>query len=77
MATALEEDADPESKLARYVIPTSAPDYVRVFGKWMADPLAGHREWDDRELRAYQRVQSEARAMALGAVGTGRALVPY
>jgi HK97 family phage major capsid protein len=77
MAAALQSDPDPESKLSRYVIATSDPDYMRAFSKWFADPVTGHREWDTRELAAYQRVASESRAMALGAVGTGGALVPY
>jgi HK97 family phage major capsid protein len=77
MAKALQEDPDPESKLARYVIATSAPDYMRAFSKWTADPVAGHREWDARELAAFQKVQGEARAMSIGTPGSGGMLVPY
>src|SRR5215217_2284519 len=62
---------------AGFTIATSDPQYMRAFSKWFADPIAGHREWDARELAAWQKVTSETRAMALGAVGTGGALVPY
>jgi HK97 family phage major capsid protein len=77
MAKELQNDPDPESKLARYVIATSDPDYMRAFSKWSADPIGGHREWDGRELAAFQKVQSEARAMSIGTPGSAGFLVPY
>src|SRR5215212_4235787 len=73
----IRNDPDPESRLARYVIATSDPDYLRAFSHWTADPVNGHREWDGPALAAFQRVQSESRAMALGTGGGGGFLVPY
>jgi hypothetical protein len=58
MARALQADDDPESRLARFTIATSDPEYMRAFSKWFADPISGHREWDARELAAWQKVRA-------------------
>lgn len=70
------EGGEELSKLARWAVATSDPAYMRAFAKLASDPLNGHREFDAQELRAYQRVASEARAMSL-LDSAGGHLVPF
>jgi HK97 family phage major capsid protein len=76
-AKALEVDPDEQGRLARYVIETSQPDYMRAFTTWMRDPQRGHLEWGPGERDAFGRVQTLTRAMALGTGSSGGFLVPY
>jgi HK97 family phage major capsid protein len=53
---------------ARWAIATGAPDYLRAFGKLLADPTRGHLLWTAAEadaFRAVATVQAELRAMSL------------
>jgi HK97 family phage major capsid protein len=70
------EKGEDLSKLARWAIVTSDPAYLSAFSKVAVDPQNGHREFDTRELAAFQRVQSEARAMSL-VDSAGGFLVPF
>jgi HK97 family phage major capsid protein len=76
MARQLEQDDDPEARLARFVIETSTPAYFGAFRKWMNDPVSGGHEWTPQEREAVHRVKSLARSMNL-TLGQGGALVPY
>ncbi|HEY6595941.1 MAG TPA: phage major capsid protein [Asanoa sp.] len=77
MTRVLQDDDDPEARLARYVVEASQPEYLRAFSKWMRNPTMGHLEWSREELGAYQRVQTATRAMSLGTTTAGGFLVPY
>jgi HK97 family phage major capsid protein len=77
MAVQLQEDDDPESRLARATIELSNRHYFRAFAKWMNDSVSGGHLWTPEEREAVQRVKQLERAMALGAGGTGGFLVPY
>jgi HK97 family phage major capsid protein len=55
-------DAD---ALAQWTVLTSDPAYERAAGRLLADPLNGHRSFDDDELRAFQAVENYRRAMSL------------
>jgi hypothetical protein len=70
------EHGEALSKIARWAVVTSDPAYLRAFSKLAADPQNGHREWDDRELAAFQRVQGETRAMSL-TDASGGFMVPF
>lgn len=53
---------------SRMVEAVGSDDYLRAFGRLMADPTRGHLMWSGRESEAFQRVQqlrSEIRAMSL------------
>ena len=63
-------------RLSRIVSSTIDADYERAVGKLFSDPTNGHREFTDAELRAYQHVQSEARAMNL-TDASGGFLLPW
>lgn len=71
-----ETGSEARSKIARWTIATSDPAYRSAFFKLAADPQNGHREFTERELAAFQRVQSEARAMSLTDAAGGY-LVPF
>jgi HK97 family phage major capsid protein len=77
VARVLENDTDPDSRMARYVIESSQPAYLRAFSAWMRDPQRGHLEWGPQERDAFARVQSMSRAMSLGTTTAGGFLVPY
>jgi HK97 family phage major capsid protein len=77
MARQLEQDDDPEERMAKTTIGLSDRNYFRAFAKWMRDPVSGGHEWTPEEREAVQRVRWLERAMALGAGGTGGFLVPY
>lgn len=77
VALALENDADPESRMARYVIATGDRHYRAAFRKWLRDPLSGHYEWSSEEREAYSHMQAEARAMSLSVGAAGGFLVSY
>jgi HK97 family phage major capsid protein len=77
VSRALESDPDPDSRLARYVIESSQPDYLRAFTAWIRNPERGHLEWTPEERAAYKRVQDATRAMSLGTTTAGGFLVPY
>jgi HK97 family phage major capsid protein len=64
---------------ARWVTATGDPDYRSAFAKKLADPENARDLWSEPEFRAWQRVmalQSEQRAMGIGAGGTGGFMVP-
>jgi HK97 family phage major capsid protein len=73
----LQDDPDPDSRLARYVIEASQPEYFRAFAAWMRNPEHGHLEWSPEQRDAYARVQSMSRAMSIGTTTAGGFLVPY
>jgi HK97 family phage major capsid protein len=77
MAVALENESDPDSRLARYVVAAGDPAYESAFRKWMRDPMSGHYEWTPQERAAYAHTQAEARAMSLGTTTAGGFLVSY
>lgn len=56
------EDRD---RLARHIAATATRSYESAFAKLITDPMNGHRLFTDEELRAYQTVQREARALSL------------
>lgn len=66
-ARAVDLTVEPEerTRMARYIAAAGAADYERAFAKLLRDPVNGHREFTDEELRAFQRVTAEARAMNL------------
>jgi len=68
--------AESVTKLSRWAACTSDPAYRSAWVKLAADPVGGHREWTADELRAFQRVQSESRAMSL-TDSAGGYLVPF
>lgn len=77
IAQALDTDGGESlSRLARWTVATSNPDYLRAFSKLASDPQNGHREFTTAELHAFQHVQSEARAMSL-TDSAGGYLVPF
>jgi HK97 family phage major capsid protein len=77
MARTLEADDDPEQRMARFVTVTSSDEYFRAFRKWLNNPQSGHYEWTPAEREAWQGVKRLERAMGIGTVGAGGALVPY
>jgi HK97 family phage major capsid protein len=77
VTVALERDTDPESRLAKYVLETSDPEYFRAFSAWFNDPVSGHREWTGPEVDAHRRVKALARTMNIGTPGSGGFLVPF
>ncbi|MFC3982293.1 phage major capsid protein [Streptosporangium jomthongense] len=64
------------SSFARWAVVASDAHYERAMAKIFRDPVNGHREWSDEELRAFQQVQ-EYRAMSLGSDTAGGYLVPF
>jgi HK97 family phage major capsid protein len=54
-----------QERYARYIRAAGDAAYESAFSKLLSDPINGHRLFDDAELRAFQRVQSEARALSL------------
>lgn len=72
----IESDTDTESRMARYVIETSSPAYLRAFSTWFRNPERGHLEWDEAQREAYQRVQTLSRTMSIGTTTAGGFLVP-
>lgn len=70
---------DPESRMEKYILTASHPDYLTAFARWMSDPERGHLEWTDEQRDAHRRVRLMERAMSLGAGGgaSGGFLVPY
>ena len=73
-------EADPRthglSRLSSWLLATSSPDYARAVAKLFRDPENGHREFDARELAAYQAAKQEQRAMAIGTDSAGGFLLP-
>lgn len=66
MATAVDKAHPAEvDRYARYIRAAGDPAYERAFSALLRDPVNGHREFTDEELRAFQRVQYEARALNL------------
>lgn len=51
---------------AQWAVAAGDPDYARAFGKLLNDPLTGHREFTDGELRAFQQVQQVRAALQVG-----------
>ncbi|WP_410670560.1 phage major capsid protein [Amycolatopsis sp. cmx-4-68] len=77
IARALDSEAgEPLSKIARWTVCTSDKNYRSAWLKLARDPQNGNREWSPDELRAFQRVQEEARAMSLTDANGGY-LVPF
>lgn len=74
---ALEHTADPQSRLAHYIVEASDANYLSAFRSWLGDPAHGHREWNTAEVDAYRRVKGLARAMSLGTTTAGGFLLPY
>lgn len=71
-----EQHGEPMTKIARWARATSDPAYARAWSKIAVDPVGGHRGFTDVELRAFQAVQMEARAMSL-TDSAGGYLVPF
>lgn len=62
--------------LAQWAVLTSAPAYERACSRLLADPVNGHRGFEDDELRAYQDVENYRRAMSL-TDSSGGFLAPF
>jgi HK97 family phage major capsid protein len=76
MARTLDADADPEARLARFVVETANEHYFGAIAKWMRDPVSGGHEWTPEERDAVRRVRTLERAMSLTGANGGY-LLPY
>lgn len=68
-----------QSLAARWVTIAGDDHYRTAFAKLLTDPTRGHLLWTEPEREAYQRVaelQSEMRAMSVGAGASGGFMVP-
>jgi HK97 family phage major capsid protein len=77
-AMALAVDRAPvheRNAMSRYIATAGSADYESAFKKILADPVNGHREFSTEELRAFQQVRQETRALNL-TDGNGGYLVP-
>lgn len=68
--------AEGATDLQRYVSLTGDADYLSAFGKLVSSER-GHLDLTEPERRAYQRVQSESRAIAEGVNTAGGYLLPF
>jgi HK97 family phage major capsid protein len=62
--------------LSRWLVAASAPAYARAVGKLFRDPINGHREFTNDELRAYQDAKVVQRAMSIGTDSAGGFMLP-
>ncbi|MER7459219.1 phage major capsid protein [Micromonospora sp. NPDC126480] len=70
---------DERSNAARWAEAAGDPDYLRAFGKLLADPARGHLTWDARESEAYRRARAlgdEMRAAMSTGNNAGQELIP-
>jgi HK97 family phage major capsid protein len=72
-----DEDGDPNALAARYVDAVSDPMYASGFWKAVRSTTTAHLDMTAAELRAFQRVRAEQRAMALGSDPDGGFAVPF
>ncbi|MEV0431255.1 phage major capsid protein [Micromonospora sp. NPDC050495] len=67
------------SNAARWAEAAGDPDYLRAFGKLLADPQRGHLTWDGRESEAYRRARAlgdEMRSAMSTGNNVGGELIP-
>ena len=76
LVSAIEADDDQSDLLARWALATSSPQYLRAFGKLLADPYIAAVRMTDDEARSMQQVAVVQRAMSLTDANGGY-MVPF
>lgn len=70
-------DADPRGRVARYVLATSGPAYLRAVDAYLEHGMRGVASWTDEQRAAMADVQVLARTLQIGDNSAGGYLMPF